>query len=68
MAIAHATLQHLITASLCTSLFITHYPLVATEIQRQFPKDVRNGHMGYIEEIRKDGTKGVEFLYRLEEG
>lgn len=68
MAIAHATLQHLITSSRCTSLFITHYPLVAIEIERQFPNEVRNGHMGYVEEVKKDGTKGVEFLYRLEEG
>lgn len=41
---------------------------MASEIARQFPKEVRNGHMGYVEEEMKDGTTGVVFLYRLEDG
>lgn len=51
MAIAHAVMQHLVETVNCKTLFITHYPLVATEIARQFA-DVQNAHMGYVENER----------------
>ena len=40
MAIAQAVLQHLVQVKKCKTLFITHYPLVATELERRFPGDL----------------------------
>ncbi len=68
MAIAGAVLQHLVQAVKCKTLFITHYPQVATDLERMFPSDVGNMHMGFTEETRVDGTREVTFLYRLEPG
>ncbi|KAJ3880958.1 DNA mismatch repair protein MSH3 [Lentinula edodes] len=68
MSIAHAVLHHLLTATRCKTLFITHYPLVAAEIQKQCPGDVENLHMGYTTEERIDGTRDVVFMYRVGKG
>ncbi|RDX52693.1 hypothetical protein OH76DRAFT_1454157 [Lentinus brumalis] len=68
MAIAGAVLQHLVQVVKCKTLFITHYPQVATDLERMFPSDVGNMHMGFTEETRIDGTREVTFLYRLERG
>ncbi|KAF8831364.1 hypothetical protein HHX47_DHR1000478 [Lentinula edodes] len=68
MSIAHAVLHHLLTATRCKTLFITHYPLVAAEIQRQCPGDVENLHMGYTTEERIDRTRDVVFMYRVGKG
>jgi DNA mismatch repair protein MSH3 len=68
MAIAHAVLQHLIHDVKCKTLFITHYPLVATEVEKKFPDDVQNLHMGFTEDQRLDGTREITFLFRLTPG
>ncbi len=68
MAIAGAVLQHLVQNVKCKTLFITHYPQVATDLERKFPSDVGNMHMGFTEDTRIDGTREVTFLYRLEPG
>jgi DNA mismatch repair protein MSH3 len=68
MAIANATLQHLVRNTRCKTLFITHYPLVASELERTFPAEVENIHMGYREETQIDGTRNITFLYRLTAG
>ena len=68
MAIAGAVLQHLTQVTRCKTLFITHYPQVATELERWFPAEVENLHMGYTEDTRIDGTREVTFLYRLTPG
>ncbi|EPQ58610.1 hypothetical protein GLOTRDRAFT_137270 [Gloeophyllum trabeum ATCC 11539] len=68
MAIAHAVLQHLVESVKCKTLFITHYPLVATEIEKQFPNFVQNLHMGFTEESRIDGSTDITFLYQLSPG
>ncbi|KAH9857640.1 muts domain V-domain-containing protein [Lenzites betulinus] len=68
MAIAGAVLQHLVQEVKCKTLFITHYPQVATDLERGFPSEVGNMHMGFAEETRADGTREVTFLYRLEPG
>ncbi|KAI0668532.1 muts domain V-domain-containing protein [Trametes maxima] len=68
MAIAGAVLHHLVQVVKCKTLFITHYPQVATDLERAFPSDVGNMHMGFTEETRIDGTREVTFLYRLESG
>lgn len=68
MAIASAVLQHLVENVKCKSLFITHYPEVASDLERKFPESVENLHMGYAEETRIDGTREVTFLYKLTSG
>ncbi|KAH9842529.1 muts domain V-domain-containing protein [Rhodofomes roseus] len=68
MAIANAVLQHLVQHTKCRTLFITHYPRLAVDMERIFPADVQNVHMGYTEETRIDGTREVTFLYRLTPG
>ncbi|CCM03684.1 uncharacterized protein FIBRA_05828 [Fibroporia radiculosa] len=68
MAIASAVLQHLIEKTRCRTLFITHYPRLATDLERRFPLDVGNLHMGFAEDTRIDGTREVTFLYTLTHG
>jgi DNA mismatch repair protein MSH3 len=68
MAIADAVLEHLVDNVKCKTLFITHYPLVATELEKKFPEDVQNVHMGFTEQQRVDGTREITFLYHLTPG
>ncbi|EKM55929.1 uncharacterized protein PHACADRAFT_96015 [Phanerochaete carnosa HHB-10118-sp] len=68
MAIAHAVLEHLVTVKGCKTLFITHYPTVARDLEHRFPQDVQNMHMAYTEDTRLDGTRQVTFLYKLSDG
>ncbi|KIK21377.1 hypothetical protein PISMIDRAFT_681294 [Pisolithus microcarpus 441] len=68
MAIADAVLHHLIQDVKCKTLFITHYPLIAVDMGRRFPKEVQNAHMSYTTETRIDGRRDVTFLYRLTRG
>ena len=68
MAIAGAVLQQLVTKTKCKTLFITHYPEIALELERKYPDAVENVHMGYMEETRIDGTRQVTFLYKLTRG
>ncbi|KAF8557342.1 hypothetical protein OG21DRAFT_1505567 [Imleria badia] len=68
MAIADAVLQHLVENVKCKTLFITHYPLVAIDLERRFPDDIQNLHMGYTTDSRIDGRRDVTFLYRLTDG
>jgi DNA mismatch repair protein MSH3 len=68
MAIADAVLHHLVEQVKCKTLFITHYPLVATELERKFPEEVQNLHMSYTMDIRVNGTRDVTFLYQLTPG
>ncbi|KAF9519406.1 hypothetical protein BS47DRAFT_1388222 [Hydnum rufescens UP504] len=66
MSIAFAVLQHLVETVKCKTLFITHYPLLASEMGKL--PEVNNGHMGFVEEKRSDGTLSINFLYRLSPG
>lgn len=68
MAIAGAVLQQLIEKTKCKTLFITHYPDVARDLERMFPNDVENLHMGYTEDTRINGRREVTFLYELTTG
>ncbi|TDL27572.1 DNA mismatch repair protein MSH3 [Rickenella mellea] len=68
MAIASAVLEHLVQSTRCKTLFITHYPLVASELQHKYPQELRNVHMGYTEDTRIDGTRNITFLYRVTNG
>ena len=68
MAIADAVLHQLVETIKCKTLFITHYPLVASDLESRFPLDIQNLHMGYQEVSRIDGTREIIFLYRLTSG
>ncbi|KAJ7740749.1 muts domain V-domain-containing protein [Mycena maculata] len=69
MAIAYAVLNQLVASTRCKTLFITHYPLVATELEEKFPARVQNLHVGYRTDNRGiDGQRDVTFLYRLTQG
>lgn len=65
MAIAHATLDHLVTTVKCKTLFITHYPMVAVDLQKKHPSEIKNEHMAYHSVDRLDGTRDITFLYKL---
>lgn len=68
MAVASAVLQHLLEVTKCKTLFITHYPLVATDLEKKFPRALQNLHMAYTEDVRVDGTREITFLYQLTKG
>jgi hypothetical protein len=68
MAIADATMQYLVETIQCQTLFITHYPLLASKLQTRFPDDVENLHMGYHADSHIDSTRSITFLYRLTAG
>ncbi|KAG5728291.1 DNA mismatch repair protein MSH3 [Termitomyces sp. T112] len=68
MAIADAVLQQLVENTKSKTLFITHYPLVASNLESQYPLDAENLHMGFEEETRVNGVREITFLYRLTPG
>ncbi|EJU05481.1 hypothetical protein DACRYDRAFT_74703 [Dacryopinax primogenitus] len=68
MAIASAVLTYLVQDIKTKTLFITHYPLLASELEKQFPTQIANNHMDFIEEDKLDGTVEINFLYKLTEG
>ena len=68
MAIAHATLRQLMQHNKCKTLFVTHYASVAKDLQRRWPQHVENFHMGHKEDILKDLSREVVFLYKLTPG
>jgi DNA mismatch repair ATPase MutS len=69
MAIAYAVLNQLVSSTQCKTLFITHYPLVALELEKKFVGRLQNIHVGYHTEKRAiDGRREVTFLYRLTNG
>ncbi|KAG6831187.1 hypothetical protein H0H92_012327 [Tricholoma furcatifolium] len=68
MAIADAVMQNLVELTKSKTLFITHYPLVATTLESRFPLDIENLHMGFEEEKRLNGIREITFLYRLTPG
>jgi len=68
MAIADAVMQQLIETTKCKTLFITHYPLVASNLQSKHPLEIENLHMGHEAETRINGTREITFLYRLTPG
>ncbi|KAG6821075.1 hypothetical protein H0H93_007234 [Arthromyces matolae] len=68
MSIADAVLQHLVETVQAKTLFITHYPMVASSIEKRYPSQVENLHMGFEEETRISGVREITFLYRLAPG
>ncbi|KAH8117506.1 muts domain V-domain-containing protein [Phellopilus nigrolimitatus] len=68
MAIAGATLEHLVEKKECKTLFITHYPVVAISTERKYPSKATNLHMGFTEDTTIEGKRVITFLYRLTNG
>lgn len=68
MAVASAVLHHLVQNIKCKTLFITHYPLIATQMALRFPCDIQNLHMAYQERTGTDGRREITFMYRLTDG
>ena len=73
MAIATATLEHIVTRTKCLCYFVTHFPVV-TELETHYPGLVANGHMGYEvdNEVGRegdgDGMQRIVFLYEFRWG
>ncbi|KAJ1310165.1 hypothetical protein OPQ81_006909 [Rhizoctonia solani] len=67
MAIAHAVMQHLIENAKCKTLFITHYPMVALDLEQRYA-DVSCHHMGYVEQKLPSGESTISFTYKLSPG
>jgi len=68
MAIAHGVLQELVDHTQSKTLFITHYPVIAADIERKYPKEIENIHMGYTSDIRFGGRREITFLYKVKKG
>jgi len=68
MAIAHGVLQELVDQTQSKTLFITHYPVIAADIERKYPKEIENIHMGYTSDIRFGGRREITFLYKVKKG
>ena len=68
MAIADAVLQYLVQSVGCKTLFITHYPSIAKELEDKYPSKLQNLHMSYNVQDRVDGVKDVTFFYKLTRG
>ncbi|KAJ3105211.1 Mismatch repair protein msh3 [Phlyctochytrium planicorne] len=55
-AIAYATLSHFLTVTKCTTLFVTHYPVLGS-LQRKFSPALRCCHMGFLENSGNEDSK-----------
>ncbi|KAI7903334.1 muts domain V-domain-containing protein [Cokeromyces recurvatus] len=68
-AIAHAVLDHFVKEIRCVTLFVTHYPSLGKLFGDEFPNQVRNCYMDYIEEQNQEaGISNIVFLYKLANG
>ncbi|GAA5822849.1 hypothetical protein JCM11251_004399 [Rhodosporidiobolus azoricus] len=68
VAIAEATLEHIVQEKKSTTVFVTHYPSLAG-LARRFPESVTCAHMACLETPRSDGHgQDVTFLYKLAPG
>lgn len=71
VAIAYATLHHLLKQKNCLVLFVTHYPKIA-DIKTEFPGSVGTYHVSYLTSHKatdvtdsKSGHQDVTYLYKL---
>ncbi|KAF8077502.1 hypothetical protein N665_1032s0013 [Sinapis alba] len=70
VAIAYATLQHLLVEKRCLVLFVTHYPEIA-EISNSYPVSAGTYHVSYLTSQKaNDGCDhdDVTYLYKLGRG
>ena len=59
VAVAHATLDHLVAGARCLTLFVTHYPSVARELRAKHPKHCAAAFTSYMEATSRGGGVGV---------
>ncbi|GFY84229.1 homolog of DNA mismatch repair protein MSH3 [Actinidia rufa] len=78
VAIAYATLHHLLEQKRCIVLFVTHYPKIV-DIKNDFPGSVGAYHVSYMtlqnetnvsddQNVEKMGHQDVTYLYKLVPG
>ncbi|KAF3433002.1 hypothetical protein FNV43_RR24104 [Rhamnella rubrinervis] len=74
VAIAYATLHHLLEQKRCMVLFVTHYPKIA-DIRTEFPGSVGAYHVSYLTSRKSEDTmnsnyehEDVTYLYKLVPG
>lgn len=68
VAIAYATLHHVVSNIRCLSMFVTHYPSLA-KLATVFPTRVGNYHMSFMEQDgNAAGVQTILFLYKLVKG
>ncbi|KAL0738972.1 hypothetical protein Bca4012_015182 [Brassica carinata] len=71
VAIAYATLQHLLVEKRCLVLFVTHYPEIA-ELSNSYPVAAGTYHVSYLTSQQKDNGDSdhddVTYLYKLVRG
>ncbi|KAJ0263290.1 DNA mismatch repair protein MSH3 [Hirschfeldia incana] len=70
VAIAYATLHHLLVEKRCLVLFVTHYPEIA-EISNSFPVSAGTYHVSYLTSQKDNGGcvhDDVTYLYKLVRG
>jgi DNA mismatch repair protein MSH3 len=68
-AIAHATLDHVARGVRAACLFVTHFPSIGVELERDLPRVVGNFHMAFVaHEADADGVPRISFLYKLRQG
>ncbi|KAH9487521.1 Mismatch repair protein msh3 [Bulinus truncatus] len=68
VAIAYATLEHIITNHRCIVIFVTHFPMLL-KLCHLYPETVVNSHMTVqFNEDNADGDGAITFLYQLTEG
>lgn len=70
VAIAYATLHHLLVEKRCLVLFVTHYPEIA-EISNSFPVSAGTYHVSYLTSQKDNGGSDhddVTYLYKLVRG
>lgn len=66
VAIAYSVLSYFISEVRSLTLFVTHYPFVAS-FEQVFPGIVSNYHMGFIEN-KREHMSSITFLYQLVRG
>ena len=69
VAIAAATLEHLVRDARCFTLFVTHYPSVAREVQAKYPSHCSSSFTSYVElPGSSEDMPRIQFLYKLTPG
>jgi DNA mismatch repair protein MSH3 len=68
LAIAHATLHHIVAVSRPLTLFVTHFPSVANDMRAALAPAVETQFVGWAGEGGAAADASVTFLYKLQHG
>ena len=68
LAIAHATLHHIVAVSRPLTLFVTHFPSVANDMRAALAPAVETQFVGWAGEASAAADASVTFLYKLQRG